>query len=130
MRIAVPVQNGMVVPTFEETTTFKLYDVENGQVTRELTMSAGGTGAELLTDFLRSAGVRLLLCPPIPGKTIALLDEKGVMFQWGILGKADQMVQEYLANQLALRKNPGCASGGCGDGSCDCGDDCSSCAWE
>ncbi len=129
MRIAVPVQNELVTPSFEETTTFKLYDVENNQVTWELVMAAGGTGTEALTDFLKAAGVNLLLCAAIAGKTIAMLDEKGVMFQWGILGKADQMVREYLANQLALRKNPGCASGNCGDG-CNCGDDCSGCGWE
>ena len=133
MRIAIPVQNGLVVPSFEEAAMFRLYDVENGRIVRQLEMSAGGTGAELLTDFLKSAGVRLLLCAAIGGKTIALLDEKGILFQWGILGKADQMVQEYLANQLALRKNPGCGgqgSCGCEDGECGCGEDCGGCGWE
>ncbi len=131
MRIAVPVQNGMVVPAFEEATTFKLYDVEENQITRELTLSAGGSGSELLADFLKSAGVSLLLCAAIAGKTIALLDQRNILFQWGVLGQADQMVREYLANQLALRKNPGCGHGGCScEDGCDCGDECEGCGWE
>ena len=131
MRIAVPYDNGMVVPAFEQATMFKLYDTENDQVVKELTMAAGGSGAEILTDFLAAANVKMLLCGAVAGKTIALLDEKGIMFQWGVLGKADEKVQEFLQDQLAAKRFPSCGSqGGCcgdGDSECSCGDGCSGC---
>lgn len=134
MRIAVPYENGMVVPAFEQATMFKLYDTEDDQVMKELTMSAGGSGAEALTDFLAAANVRMLLCGAIAGKTIALLDKKGILFQWGVLGSADEKVQEFLQNQLAAKRSPSCGSKSCcngdGDFECSCGDGCSGCEEE
>lgn len=134
MRIAVPYENGMVVPAFEHATTFKLYDTEEDQIVKELILPAGGSGADLLIDFLSAANVRMLLCGAVAGSTIALLDKKGILFQWGVLGKADEKVQEFLKNQLAAKRFPGCKSqGGCcgdGDSECSCGDGCSGCEEE
>ncbi|WP_434309460.1 NifB/NifX family molybdenum-iron cluster-binding protein [Hominifimenecus sp. rT4P-3] len=134
MRIAVPYENGMVVPAFEQATTFKLYDTKEDQIVKELILPAGGSGADLLIDFLAAANVRMLLCGAVAGSTIALLDKKGILFQWGVLGKADEKVDEFLKNQLAAKRFSSCKSQGgcCGDGDfeCSCGDGCSGCEEE
>ena len=44
MTIAVPYENGLVFQHFGHTGQFKLYDVENGQITGERTADPAGSG--------------------------------------------------------------------------------------
>ena len=62
MRIAVTFENGEVFQHFGHTEQFKVYDVENGQITKEQVVDTNGNGHGALAGFLTDMSVDALLC--------------------------------------------------------------------
>ena len=62
MKIAVPFSNGEVFQHFGHTETFKLYEIEDGQVTSIDIVDAAGSGHEALAGFLADLSVNVLVC--------------------------------------------------------------------
>ena len=54
MRIAVTYDNGDIFQHFGKTEKFKLYDVENGEITARYVVDTNGSGHGALAGFLRS----------------------------------------------------------------------------
>ena len=127
MRIAVTYEDGMVFQHFGHTEQFKLYDVENGQVTAAQVVDTNGQGHGALAGFLTAAQVDVLLCGGIGGGAQAALAQAGIQLFGGVTGPADKAVADYLAG--TLHYVPGircdhhdhghdhdCGSHGCGGG--------------
>ena len=57
MRIAVTYENGQVFQHFGHTEQFKIYDAENGQITKEQVADTNGSGHGALAGFLTELGV-------------------------------------------------------------------------
>ncbi|MBP5622539.1 MAG: hypothetical protein J6X44_11045, partial [Thermoguttaceae bacterium] len=57
MRIAVTYENGQVFQHFGHTSEFKIYDVEDGEVTASEILSTDGSGCAALAGFLASNDV-------------------------------------------------------------------------
>ena len=62
MRIAVAYESGNVFAHFGRTGQFKIYEIENGQVTATRVVGTGGQGHGALTDVLRALGADTLIC--------------------------------------------------------------------
>ena len=127
MRIAVTYEDGMVFQHFGHSEQFKLYDVENGQVTAAQVVDTNGQGHGALAGFLTAAQVDVLLCGGIGGGAQAALAQAGIQLFGGVTGPADKAVADYLAG--TLHYVPGircdhhdhghdhdCGSHGCGGG--------------
>jgi len=136
MKIAVPFENGEVFQHFGHTETFKLYEVENGQVISNETIAAGGSGHDALAGFLSSLSVNVLLCGGIGDGAQTALTAAGIEICSGAEGDADAAVTAYLNGELVSAgvncdhhhdhdEEEGCGcgcSGGCGG----CGGGCHS----
>jgi len=131
MKIAVPFENGQVFQHFGHTETFKLYEIEAGQIVSSGTVGTNGSGHEALAGFLSSLSVDILLCGGIGGGAQAALSEAGIEICSGAEGDADAAVQAYLKGELESagvncdhhhdhHEEESCG-GGCGGGCGGCG---------
>ena len=133
MRIAVPFADGEVFQHFGHTETFKLYEIEAGQVVSSAIIDTNGSGHEALANFLADLSVSVVLCGGIGGGAQAALSDAGIEICSGAQGDADAAVVAYLNGELTSAgvncdhhhdhgDEDGCG-GGCGGG-CSCGGGC------
>ncbi|MBE6963371.1 MAG: peptidylprolyl isomerase [Ruminococcaceae bacterium] len=137
MKIAVPFENDEVFQHFGHTETFKLYEVEAGQVISSETVAAGGSGHDALAIFLSQLSVNVVLCGGIGDGAQTALTNAGIEICSGAEGNADAAVNAYLNGELVSAgvncdhhdhehgEEEGCGcgcSGGCGG----CGGGCHS----
>ena len=136
MKIAVPYENGEVFQHFGHTESFKLYEVEAGQVVSSGIIPTNGSGHEALADFLADLSVNVLLCGGIGGGAQAALAGAGIEICSGAAGDADAAVSAYLSGELESAgvncdhhhdhdEEEGCGSH-CGGGCSGCGGGCHS----
>jgi len=143
MKIAVTYENGDVFQHFGKTKEFKLYTVEDGQITSSEILSSGLAGHEALADVLKDAQVETLICGGLGDGAQAALASLGIKVISGASGNTDTAVQEYLSGKLVSQgvncdhhdhhhEDGGCG-GGCGhhddsEGGCGgCGGGCGGC---
>ena len=102
MKIAVTYDNetGEVFQHFGRTQFFKVYDVEDGQVTSGQIIGSNGTGHGALANLLADQSVDVLICGGIGGGAQAALAQAGVELCAGASGNADQAVEQYLKGEL------------------------------
>ena len=109
MRIAVTYEEGGIFQHFGHTSQFKLYDVENGRVTRAVVVDAGGSGHGALATFLKAFQVDTLICGGIGGGAINALANAGIDLYPGIDGSADIAVMQLIMGVLPKRTNVRCS---------------------
>lgn len=130
MTIAVPYENGLVFQHFGHTGQFKLYDVENGQITGERTADPAGSGHGALAGFLSGLGVDTLICGGIGAGAQQALAQAGIRLYGGVTGGADEAVRAFLAGTLDYNANVQCGHhdhkehGACGEDKHGCGGHC------
>ena len=100
MRIAVTFADGEVFQHFGHTESFKLYEIEDGQVVSSQIIDTNGSGHEALAGFLANLSVSVLVCGGIGGGAQAALAEAGIEICSGAQGDADAAVQAYLNGEL------------------------------
>ncbi len=122
MRIAVAADGDMIARQFGESNWFRLYEVEGGQVIRELDVPALGEGQEALIRSLADYRANVLICGAVSGSARAALGEAGILAFGGIIGRSEVAVSAFLAGALSSGTDPSCAaegcSGSCGEESC------------
>ncbi len=130
MRIAVTYENGEVFQHFGHTETFKIYDVENGQVISSEIIDANGSGHGALASLLADRKIDMLICGGIGGGAQTALAERGIALCSGASGSADQAVDAYLRGQLVSSgvncdhhhgEEHACGDHGCHEGDCHSG---------
>lgn len=131
MRIAVTYENGQIFQHFGHTEQFKVYDVENGQITHSEVVSTNGSGHGALAGVLQALKADVLVCGGIGGGAQTALAAAGICLYGGVSGSADAAVQALLEGSLAYNPDVRCshhdhehAEGhtcgdhGCGQGHC------------
>ena len=125
MKIAVPYEGGLIYQHFGHTASFKLYQVENGEITHAQVVDTNGHGHGALAGFLLDMGVDTLICGGIGGGAQMALAEAGIRLYGGVSGDADEAVEALLAGMLDYHTNVrcdhhdhACGSHGCGGHSC------------
>jgi FKBP-type peptidyl-prolyl cis-trans isomerase 2/predicted Fe-Mo cluster-binding NifX family protein len=130
MRIAVTYENGEVFQHFGHTEEFKIYEVENGQVTSSQVISSNGSGHGALASLLGDRKIDVLICGGIGGGAQTALAEQGIELCSGATGNADQAVDAYLRGELISSgvncdhhhdEDHSCGDHDCGEGDCHSG---------
>lgn len=130
MKIAVTYEDGMIFQHFGHTQQFKIYNVEDGQITNVEVVDTNGSGHGALAGFLTSHSIDALVCGGIGGGAQMALAQAGITLYGGVSGKADDAVIALLAGRLEY--NPDvkcdhhdhegeghkCGEHGCGEHSC------------
>ncbi len=116
MKIAVTYENGEIFQHFGHTQQFKLYTVENGQITGSRVVDTLGSGHGALAGFLQGLGVDTLLCGGIGGGARQALAQAGIQVYGGVQGRADMAVSDFLAGRLIFNPDELCDHHGEGHG--------------
>ena len=122
MRIAIPFdkENGQVAPQFEETGSFKLYNLVNGEIVSDLMLPSFGTGVSAMLDFLKGAKADVLICGGISGDARRAVSSAGLASYPGFGGKADDLAAAFASGALQHSMSGECdgCTEGCGEGGC------------
>lgn len=103
MNIAVTYENGQVFQHFGHTQQFKVYQVEDGRVLSSRIEETGESGHGALAGFLKEHGVDTLLCGGIGGGAKTALAQAGIRLFGGVVGSADQAVEDFLARKAPVQ---------------------------
>lgn len=112
MRIAVPYENGQVFQHFGHTSQFKLYDIENQQVTGEQLADASGSGHGALAGFLSGQKADVVICGGIGAGAQEALAQAGIKLYGGVTGDAGEAVRAFLSGTLQYSVNVQCSHHG------------------
>lgn len=108
MKIAIPYEDGEVYQHFGHSEKFKIYTVENGNVSSEI-VDTEGTGHGALAGFLKARGVDVLICGGIGGGAIAALAAAGIRVFGGVEGEADSAAEAFLKGDLSYDPDVKCS---------------------
>ncbi|MGN0777954.1 MAG: NifB/NifX family molybdenum-iron cluster-binding protein [Aristaeellaceae bacterium] len=108
MKLAVTYADGQVFQHFGHTAHFKLYDIQDGQITHSEVVSAEGSGHGALADFLQARGVTAVICGGIGGGARLALAKAGILIYGGVQGGADEAAQAWLNHRLAYDPHARC----------------------
>lgn len=107
--IAVTYENGQIFQHFGHTEQFKLYQVENGNITGTKVVDTNGNGHGALAGFLKDLGVDTLICGGIGGGAQNALAAAGIRFYGGVTGDADTAVESLLKGELQYNPDVACS---------------------
>ena len=135
MKIAVTYENGEIFQHFGHTKAFKLYKVENGEITESKVVETMGSGHGALAGMLQILGADVLICGGIGGGAQVALLQADIKVFGGVKGDADSAVMAYIKGTLDYDPNAKCdhhdhnhgdnhTCGDHGSGSHNCGGDC------
>lgn len=85
---------------FGQTPAFKIYDIEDGKVTRSEVVPTGEYSHGALAGFLQNLGVDTLICGGLGMGAKMRLQNAGIKLFGGADGKADDAVRDYLSGSL------------------------------
>lgn len=129
MRIAATYKDGNIFQHFGKTETFKVYNVEEGNIVSEEVISSEGSGHGALAGVLAAKGVDVLICGGCGEGAQNALSDAGIQVCTGAEGNADEAVKAFLEGRLVSagvncdhhgHDEDGC-SGGCGSCGGGCG---------
>jgi len=100
MKIAVTYESGLVFQHFGHTASFKIYEVEAGEIKTSSVVDTNGHGHGALAGFLAEQGVDTLICGGIGAGAQMALTEAGIRFYGGVTGDADDAVEALLNGTL------------------------------
>ncbi len=100
-KIAIPVQNQKLADHFGRCSLFLIYEVNEGEITHEVSLKAPDHDTGVLPEFLRNQEVNVVLAAGIGQKALDTLAGFGIEVVDGIR-KNDPgvIVRGYLAGQL------------------------------
>lgn len=132
MKVAVTHENGQIFGHFGHTETFKVYEIENGQIVSSQVVGTDGQGHGALAIILNEMHIDALICGGIGGGAQAALAQLGIKLYGGCHGSCDEAVKALIEGRLDYNPNVQCShhnhehgggghtcgNHGCGGGHC------------
>ena len=100
MKIAVTYDNGEVFQHFGRTESFKVYEVEDGEIVSSEIIGSNGTGHGALAGLLAGEGIKVLICGGIGEGAQTALADAGIELVSGTEGNTDEIVEAFLKGEL------------------------------
>jgi len=112
MKIGVTYENGQVFQHFGRTQQFKIYDVEDGKVVSSKVIGNDGLSHGALGEVLMKEKVDVFICGGIGGGARDMIASRGIELVPGVVGNADDAVEQYLKGVLEYDPNTSCKNHG------------------
>jgi len=117
MKIAIPIENGMLCSHFGHAPKFAIVEIAEGSVSGSQLMEPPPHEPGSLPKWLKRLGVTQVICGGIGARAVQLLQEAGIQVIAGIpVMDPAQAVEEYMAGRLAGAQGPTCSGHGHGEG--------------
>ncbi|HAU32221.1 MAG: C_GCAxxG_C_C family probable redox protein [Desulfotomaculum sp. 46_80] len=100
IKIAVASDDGKVTGHFGHCENFMIFDTENNQIIKDVTIANPGHRPGFLPNFLNDMGVNVIISGGMGGGAIEIFDEKGIEVIVGASGEAKVAVTSYLQGTL------------------------------
>jgi predicted Fe-Mo cluster-binding NifX family protein len=121
MKIAVTTEGNQVFQHFGQCPTFTVFTIENSKITGKELIDASKNGHAALADFLKGAGVDVVICGGIGGGAKSMLSSAGMKLVSGVVGTIEEAVNAYVSGTLT-DQNGDCSHHDHDEGhSCTCG---------
>ncbi|HIV17196.1 MAG TPA: DUF134 domain-containing protein [Candidatus Alectryocaccobium stercorigallinarum] len=121
MRIAVTYENGEIFQHFGHSEHFKVYDVEDGRIVKEMVIDTNGNGHGALAGLLSGLNADVLICGGIGGGARNALAAAGIELYGGVSGNADEAVKSFIGGSLTYNPDVQCSHHDHGGHGHDCG---------
>lgn len=108
MKIAVTYEAGEIFQHFGKSKEFKVYEIENNEIIASRVESTNGQGHSALGEVLKNLNVNALICGGIGGGARNILTSLGIEIIPGVIGNADEAVNDYLKGELHYDPNTKC----------------------
>jgi len=125
MIIAVTYDNGEIFQHFGHTESFKIYEIEDGEILEEKVVDTNGSGHGALAEFLGDMDTDILICGGIGAGAINALAMEGITVYGGVQGSVDEAIAKLIDGSLSYNSAPNCnhhdsehSCGNCGSGGC------------
>ncbi len=113
MKVAVTYdfRNGQVFQHFGQTETFKVYEIsEDGKsVLNSQVLDSGMYSHELLVNLLKQYGASILICGDIGPGAYNAVSSAGIKLYASCKGRADNVIEEFIAGTLQYTTEPTCS---------------------
>ncbi len=110
MRIALPIENGMLCSHFGHAPQFGLVDVQDGKILGSRLDSPPPHEPGSLPAWLKGQQVTHVLCGGIGARAVELLNQAGIEVIAGVpAGDPSRIVEEFLAGNLKGASGPTCS---------------------
>jgi len=109
MRIAIPHTDGQIAAEFESAASFRLFNLENGQIVSDVTLPAFGAGSESMAEFLKIARADVLICGGITARSRQLVTAAGIAVYPGFGGAAEDAARAFALGGLKHDDGHDCA---------------------
>jgi predicted Fe-Mo cluster-binding NifX family protein len=119
MRVAVPIHNGRVSPTFDWAMHMLVVDLSGDAEVRSPETSLSGMSPPKRVERVKALGVDVLICGGISNALLTLAESLGVRVVPWVSGAVDDVLRAFAQGQLAQNRfaMPGCRGrarpGGC-----------------
>lgn len=100
MKIAVAAMGTEVAGHFGHCANFILFDVEEGQITKQESIPNPGHKPGFLPNFLADKGVEVIIAGGMGGGAVEIFNERKVEVVVGAQGEAQVNVELYLKGEL------------------------------
>lgn len=100
MKIAVTTQGNQVFQHFGQCRCFTVITAENGAAKEKVMIDASQNGHAALAEFLKAAGVDVLICGGIGQGAKQMLSSAGIQLISGVQGSVEDALQAYLSGHL------------------------------
>lgn len=128
MRLAVAYEDGNVFQHFGQTSQFKIYEIEEGNVVDAKLLSTQGVGHGAMALALNQLHIEAVICGGIGSGAMSAMKAMEIQVFPGVTGNADDALDAYLAGTLEYDADYNCAEHEEENGfSCSSGG-CSSCS--
>ena len=100
IKIAVASEKGMVTEHFGHCEGFMVFDIENNQIVKNVTIANPGHRPGFLPNFLNDMGVNVIISGGMGGGAVDIFNEKNIKVIVGARGNAKAVVEAYLQGSL------------------------------
>jgi predicted Fe-Mo cluster-binding NifX family protein len=113
MKIAIPIDNGMLSSHFGHASQFAIIDIEDGSVTKTQLLVPPPHEPGSLPQWLRELGATHLICEGIGGRAVELIASAGIQVIAGVTtSDPAHLIEDLLANRLKGITGPTCQGHG------------------
>lgn len=100
IKIAVASENEKVTEHFGHCVNFNIYEAENEQIVKSISIPNPGHKPGYLPNFLNDMGVQVIISGGMGGGAVEIFNEKGIEVVTGAQGNAKDAAAAYLAGKL------------------------------
>lgn len=113
MKIAIPIENGMMCSHFGHASQFAIIDVEDGNIAKTQFLTPPPHEPGSLPRWLHELGTTHIICGGIGGRAVELMAAAGIQVIAGVTGTDPaQLMEDFLTNRLRGIAGPTCQGHG------------------